>query len=365
MEEAIEMFRIKRVSGARASATSGIPRVLIAGAALLAAGLVAVTSATTEGQAGFPGANGPIAFVSDRDSPLPVINDDIYVTDETGAAPIRLTSDPAFDDFPAVSPNGKEIVFASTRNTAEFPNPERDAELYVMDVSDDDHDGNGDNLRRLTDNAASDAGPAWSPGGRKIAFSSFLDGDGDVYVIDADGPATATNLTNEAPGEPRRFDGQPVFAPDGSRIAFISLRDGNINIYLMDADGSDPTRITSSPAADAQPEFSPDGTSLAFTSTRDGDNDIYLVNAEPEGPANVAVNLTDALRTSTGAVLNDRWPAWSPDGGKIAFFTGTGPTLADTEIYTINTDSTNPTNITNTPAPIGDVRPDWGPARTR
>ena len=336
-------------------------RLLMPTAALLAAGL-AVFVAAQRAQAAFPGANGPIAFVSDRDSPRPAINDDIYVTDETGAPAIRLTSDPAVDQFPAVSQNGKEIAFARTRSTAEFPNLEGDSELYVMDIADDDGDGNGDNLRRLTDNATSDAGPAWSPGGRKIAFSSFQDGDGDVYVIDADGPATATNLTNEAPADPRRFDGQPVFSPDGGKIAFLSARDGNFNVYLMNADGSSPVPVTSSPAPDAQPEFSPDGAKLAFTSTRDGDNDLYVISAEPEGPANVAVNLTDAVRTSTGAISNDRWPAWSPDGDKIAFWSGTGPGT-DGEIFTINTDGTNPINLTNTPVPIGDITPDWGPAR--
>lgn len=330
-------------------------------ATILAASLLVVPAAPT--QAAFPGNNGWIAFVSDRDSPRPAINDDIYVTDQTGVTPIRLTSDPGLDQFPAVSPNGKEILFSSTRNTPSHPNPEGDAELYVMDIADDDGDGNGDDLRRLTDNATTDANPTWSPGGKKIAFSSFQDGDGDVYILDADGASTATNLTDEALGDPPTFDGQPVFSPDGTKIAFLSLRDGNNNVYLMDADGTDPARITSSPASDSQPEFSPDGTRLALTSNRDGDFDLYVLAAEPEGPPNLAVNLTDAIRSATGAVTNDRWPAWSPDGARIAFWSGTGAGLDDGEIYLIKVDGTDPTNLTNTPAPTGDITPDWGPAR--
>ena len=264
------------------------------------------------------------------------------------------------DQLPAVSPNGKEIVFASTRNTDEFPNPQGDNELYVMDIADDDHDGNGDNLRRLTDNAVNDAGPAWSPAAKKIAFSSTLDGDSDVYVIDADGPSQPVNLTNEASGEPPRFDGQPVYSPDGTRIAFISGRDGNLNVYLTDAEGTAPIRITSSPATDSQPEFSPDGTRLAFTSTRDGDFDLYVLPAATEEATNLAVNLTDAVRTESGAVAADRWPAWSPDGTTIAFSSGT-TALATGDIFTITTDGAVLTNLTHTPAPVGDITPDWGP----
>jgi hypothetical protein len=147
------MSRRKRVCAASPRCTARAGHVLIAAAALVA-GLAAQIAVTTAAEAGFPVTNGPIAFVSDRDSPRPEINDDIYVTDEMGAPAMRLTSDPGFDDFPAVSPNGKEIVFASTRSTSEFPNPEGDLELYVMDIADDDGDHEGDNLRRLTDNAA-------------------------------------------------------------------------------------------------------------------------------------------------------------------------------------------------------------------
>ena len=321
-------------------------------AGMLAASLLA--AAATPTRAAFPGPNGPIAFVSDRDSTT-ALNDEIYLTDEHGTPAVRLTNHPATDTQPAVSPNGKQIAFASRRDTPEFPNPEGDLELYVMDANDEDGDGNGDHLRRLTDNAATDTTPAWSPGGKKLALTSNRDGNSEIYVMDADGTEPARNLTNH-PGS----DQLPVFSPDGTTLAFTTSRDGNFELYLMAADGTAVTNLTRNPANDAWPEFSPDGTRLAFGSTREasvaGEIDIWVMAIDG---AAAPVNLTEAL------VTNERWPAWSPDGSKLAVWSGSGNGLGpDAEIYLVNADgSGTPVNLTSNQA--GDVFPDWGPAPVR
>src|SRR5437016_4483694 len=53
-------------------------------------------------------------------------------------------------------------------------------EIYVMDA-------NGSGVTRLTNNAAGDSGPAWSPDGTQIAFSSSRDGNAEIYAMNADG----------------------------------------------------------------------------------------------------------------------------------------------------------------------------------
>ena len=59
-----------------------------------------------------------------------------------------------------------------------------DWEIYVMDA-------NGGNLHQLTENSVDDRGPAWSPDGTRIAFVSNRDTgqprDTDIYVMNADG----------------------------------------------------------------------------------------------------------------------------------------------------------------------------------
>jgi dipeptidyl aminopeptidase/acylaminoacyl peptidase len=64
------------------------------------------------------------------------------------------------------------IAFASQR--------EGNFELYTMKPD-------GSDVRRLTDNPASDLQPAWSPDGQRIAFTSNRSGNSDIWVMDADG----------------------------------------------------------------------------------------------------------------------------------------------------------------------------------
>ena len=67
--------------------------------------------------------------------------------------------------------------------------------------------------------------------GAQIAFTSYRDGNGEIYVMDADG-GNLRNLTRNP-----ALDWGPAWSPDGGRIAFTSNRDGNFEIYVMDAKG--------------------------------------------------------------------------------------------------------------------------------
>ena len=132
----------------------------------------------------------------------------------------------------------------------------------------------------------------------KIAFGI----SGDIYTIDPDG-TNQVNITNNA-----AFDYEPNFSPFGSSIIFVTDRDGNYEIYRMNPDGTNPTRLTNNPASDSSPYHSPDGASIVFTSTRDGNSEIYKMNADGTNP----VRLTN----DAGA---DFYPSFSPDGQKIIF----------------------------------------------
>jgi hypothetical protein len=179
------------------------------------------------------GENGKIAFSSTRD----VNNQEIYVMNDDGSDVTRLTNNAARDSDPSWSPDGEKIAFQTTRDG--------DNEIFVMNAAD------GSDVTRLTNNLASDEFPRWSPDGEKITFQSNRDGNFEIYVMNAADGGNPTRLTNNA-----AKDFESRWSTDGEKIAFISTRDGNFEIYIMNAaDGSGQTNITNHPAADYDPDF--------------------------------------------------------------------------------------------------------------
>jgi Tol biopolymer transport system component len=198
--------------------------------------------------------------------------------------------------------------------------------------------------------------PEWSPDGTKIAFESCRGGNGDIYVMNADG-SNQTNLTNNP-----TWDASPSWSPDGTKIAFSSGRDGNSEIYVMNRDGSQQTNLTNNPTSDGGPAWSPDGTKIAFESNRNGNSEIYMMNADGSNPINL---------TNNSAI--DGSPSWSPDGTKIAYSSDRD---GDSEIYVMNRDGSQQTNLTNKHSwsfsnspdkqyPAWDSSPSWSPDSTK
>jgi Tol biopolymer transport system component/serine/threonine protein kinase len=158
----------------------------------------------------------------------------------------------------------------------------------------------------LTSGVALDVEPAISPDGSRIAFTSRVDGQADIYVVDAHG-GDPLRLTDDP-----RDDYSPAWFPDGSSLAFVSERRGSPDIWKTGQHGGGATLLL----ADARdPALAPDGLRLAFIRT--DSLDIGRVGV-------VTIGDPASLRMLTGladGLWDHRDPCWSPDGQLICYGT--------------------------------------------
>ena len=254
-----------------------------------------------------------IAFSSDRDG-----NFEIYVMDADRKNQRRLTNNRHDDWDPSWSPGGKRIAFTSS---GKVQNVVQAHPLFVVGGPPQIYvmDNNGGNKRRLTNSDFAEWYPSWSPDGERIAFTSSgaMDTAGwYIYVVDANGK-NLRRLTHPDSGW------YPSWSPDSKRIAFVSSRNAFGNeIYVMNADGSNQQRLTETPHDNIQPSWSPDGERIAFVSSRDGNFEIYMMNADGKNQ-----------RRLTRTPAHDWHPSWSPDGKRVVFVSHRD---GNYEIYTMN-----------------------------
>src|SRR5438445_7257776 len=95
----------------------------------------------------------------------------------------------------------------------------------------------------------------------------------EVWVCEIDGSSAVQLTSLGAAGSPR-------WSPDGQRIVFDSNIEGQFELYVIDANGGTPQRLTNHPAFDAIASYSRDGRWIYFDSDRTGRSEIWRVPAE-------------------------------------------------------------------------------------
>ena len=160
-----------------------------------------------------------IAFMSARDG-----NPEIYVINVDGSNLRRLTNHPAGDGTPTWSPNGNQIAFVSDRTGT--------PQIYLMGA-----DGSG--VRRLTTNESWADRPTWSPAPfNEIAYSARTGPAFDIKVYDIASGQTKQITFGEGSNE------GPAYSPNGRHLAFTSTRSGGTQVFIIGRDGKNLKQIT-------------------------------------------------------------------------------------------------------------------------
>jgi len=195
--------------------------------------------------------SGSLAYVAGE--VVSALDNMLFQVDQKGT--VRLAADTKAPLYlPRFSPDGQRIAYDTEG---------REERVWVYDIG-------RSTASRLTEIGS--AGCAWTPDGKRLAFSSPISGQENLYWQAADGSSAAERLTTsdywQTPG---------AFAPDGSTLAFVEEPpETGYDILILDMKSRRVTPFLKTKAREGWPEYSPDGRWLAYASNESGRMEVWV-----------------------------------------------------------------------------------------
>jgi TolB protein len=216
-------------------------------------------------------------------------NSDVYRMRWPKGEPERLTTDPADEFGPELSPDGREVAFHSWRGG--------NRDIYVLPLD-------GGPVQQVTSSPGQEWIPTWSPDGRSLTFAEATP-QGALWIVRRE--------PNGAWGTPRRRIPRgaawPTFSPDGTRLVYSTdpLMSGGSLLVVPVGSGAPVMLVDASqpgvPRAQ-KAEWSPDGRTIYFKSHDERDNAAIWSVPATGGRLTLLVRFDDPERPSYRGVMS-------------------------------------------------------------
>ena len=239
------------------------------------------------------------------------------------------------DVSPAISPDGRHIVYFSARDVFSI-------DLYLADVA------TGRIVRKLVDTALNShftslqfigSVGSWSPNSRQFVIGGVRAGKAVLAILNVSDGDVAREIEVPEVGEILN----PTWSPDHKSIAFSATVGGDSDLFILDVASGTTRRVTSDLFADLQPAWSPDGDRIVFVTDR------FTTNAEllRAGDYRLALydvatgNVTPLSTFAEGKNIN---PQWSSDNRRVFFVSDRN---GISNVYAVDTSSGVITQVTD------------------
>jgi Tol biopolymer transport system component len=211
---------------------------------------------------------------------------------------------------PSISPDGKHIVFFSSRDLFSI-------DLFLAETA------TGRIVRKLVDTALTPhftslqfigSAGSWSPDSRQFAVAGVHAGKAVLAILDVQNGDVAREIELPQVGEVLN----PTWSPDGKSIAFSATVGGDSELFIYSLESGAARRVTSDLFADLQPAWSPDGNQIAFVTDRfttqpdtlqAGDYRLALFDV-------ASGRITEVRTFAEGKNIN---PQWHPNSRQLYF----------------------------------------------